>query len=96
MDVAEIVAYVATLFLLISYCYRTIKLRIFQILGGITNMIFAYMILDSSPSARSIIFSNIIYLAINTVQLFREINRELIKKYKRTYSFYKINKILKK
>lgn len=76
MELAEIISYIATLFLLISYCYRTVKLRIFQILGGSTNILFAYMILDASPSARSIIVSNIIYLAINIVQLFREIERE--------------------
>jgi hypothetical protein len=34
------------------------------------------MILDASPSARSIIVSNIIYLVINVIQLFREIERE--------------------
>jgi len=76
MELAEIVSYTATLFLLISYCCRTVKLRIFQILGGSTNILFAYMILDASPSARSIIISNIIYLVINIVQLFREIERE--------------------
>lgn len=76
MEIAEIVSYIATLFLLISYCCRTVKLRIFQIFGGITNIIFAEMILDASPSARSIIISNIIYLTINIIQLFREIKRE--------------------
>lgn len=76
MELAEIISYIATLFLLISYCCRTIKLRIFQVLGGSTNILFAYMILDASPSARSIIISNIIYLGINIVQLFREIDRK--------------------
>ena len=73
MDLPEIVSYMATALLLVSYCYRTVKLRVFQILGGLANMTFAYMILDSSPSARSIIVSNIIYLVINAVQLYREI-----------------------
>ena len=76
MELAEIISYIATGFLLISYCCRTVKLRIFQIFGGIANMIFAYMILDASPSARSIIVSNIIYLIINVIQLYREIQRE--------------------
>ena len=76
MELAEIISYIATLFLLISYCCRTVKLRIFQVLGGSMNILFAYMILDASPSARSIIISNIIYLGINIVQLFREIDRK--------------------
>ena len=76
MELAEIISYLATLFLLISYCCRTVKLRVFQIFGGIANIIFAWMIMEASPSARSIIISNIIYLAINIVQLFREIKRE--------------------
>lgn len=80
MELAEIISYLATLFLLISYCFRTVKLRIFQILGGSTNIIFAYMILDQSTSARSIIISNIIYLIINIIQLFNEIKREQIEK----------------
>lgn len=75
MDLSEIVSYVATLFLLISYCCRTVKLRIFQIIGCSTNILFACMILNASPSARSIIVSNIIYLIINIIQLFREIER---------------------
>ena len=82
MELAEIISYIATGFLLISYCCRTIKLRIFQIFGGIANMIFAYMILEASPSARSIIISNIIYLIINIIQLFREIQRKKRKKRK--------------
>lgn len=80
MELAEIISYLATLFLLISYCFRTVKLRIFQILGGITNIIFAYMILEQSTSARSIIISNIIYLIINVIQLFNEIRRERLEK----------------
>lgn len=82
MELAEIISYLATLFLLISYCFRTVKLRIFQILGGITNIIFAYMILEQSTSARSIIISNIIYLIINVIQLFNEIRRERLEKQK--------------
>ena len=76
MELAEIISYLATLFLLISYCCRTVKLRVFQIFGGIANIIFAWMIMEASPSARSIIISNIIYLAINIVQIFKEIKRE--------------------
>jgi hypothetical protein len=83
MELEEIISYIATGFLLISYCCRTVKLRLFQIFGGIANMIFAYMILDSSPSARSIIISNIIYLTINTIQLFREINLEIQERHER-------------
>jgi len=82
MELAEIISYLATFLLLISYCCRTVKLRIFQIFGGIANIIFAYMILDQSPSARSIIISNIIYLGINFVQLFREIKIAKQEKYK--------------
>lgn len=75
MELAEIIFYLATLLLLISYCCRTVWLRLFQILGGCANIIFASMILEQSLSARSIIFSNIAYLLINIVQLFRELRR---------------------
>lgn len=75
MELAEIISYLATFFLLISYCCRTVWLRVFQILGCCTNIIFACLILDSITSARSIIFANIAYLAINIVQLFREMHR---------------------
>jgi hypothetical protein len=87
MEFAEIISYIATGFLLISYCCRTVKLRIFQLIGIIFNLIFAWMILDQSPSARSIIVSNIIYFIINFIQLFRELdrlnNRDENKKYKK-------------
>jgi len=75
MELAEIISYIATLFLLISLCCRTVWLRIFQIFGCFANMTFAYMILEQSISARSIIYSNIIYLIINIVQLYRELKR---------------------
>lgn len=76
MELAEIISYIATGLLLISYCCRTVWLRVFQIFGCSTNMLFAYLILEQSISARSIIYSNIIYLTINIVQLFREIKRK--------------------
>ena len=76
MELAEIISYIATGLLLISYCCRTVWLRIFQILGGLANIIFAAMILEQSISARSIIYSNIIYLIINAIQLFKELRRK--------------------
>lgn len=76
MELSEIISYLATLFLLVSYCCRTVKLRIFQLIGGSLNILFACMILDESKSARSIIVANVIYFTINLVQLYREIKRE--------------------
>lgn len=76
MELAEIVSYIATGLLLISYCCRTVWLRVFQIFGGVANIIFAAMILEQSISARSIIYSNIIYLTINIIQFFRELKRK--------------------
>lgn len=75
MEFAEIVSYIATLFLLISLCCRTVWLRIFQILGCCTNILFGIMILNQSISARSIVFANIVYLGINVIQFFRELKR---------------------
>ena len=75
-QIAEIISYIATLFIIISYCCRTVWLRVFQIVGGAANLMFGYMILESAPSARSIIIANIIYLIINVVQLCRELDRE--------------------
>lgn len=76
IELAEVISYLATGFLLISYCCRTIKLRLFSLIGIVLNIWFAYLILDQSPSARSIIVSNMIYFIINFVQLFREIRRK--------------------
>lgn len=75
MELSEIISYLATLFMLISYCCRTFWLRIFTIIGISLNMTFAYMILDKSISPRSIIISGVIYLIINFVQLINEYKR---------------------
>lgn len=76
MELAEIVSYAATLFMLAGYLCRTVWLRVFTLLGCTLNALFAWMIIDQSLSARSIIVSNAIYAAINFVQLFREIKRK--------------------
>lgn len=75
METPEIISYLATLLMLIAYCCRTVWLRVFSIIGISMNMLFAYLILDQSLSARSIIVSGILYLIINIVQLFNEIRR---------------------
>ena len=72
MDVAEVVSYSATLFVLLGYACRGFWLRVFSIVGCLLNMTFAFLILSQSQSARSIIISNIIYIAINVFHLKKE------------------------
>lgn len=72
MELSEWIYYLGTFLFVVSYCCRTFWLRIFQIIGGIFNTSFALMILESSPSARAMIISNIIFMAINIFQAFRE------------------------
>lgn len=76
MEIAEIVSYTATLFMLVGYLCRTVWLRVFTLMGCILNATFAWMIIGQSISARSIIVSNGVYTIINLVQLFREIKRK--------------------
>lgn len=74
--ITEVIYYLGTILFIISYCCRTFWLRVFQIIGGIFNTIFAFIILSSSPSARAMIISNIIFMVINVIQAFREKIRE--------------------
>ena len=62
--------------MLVGYLCRTVWLRVFALAGCALNALFAWMIIDQSISARSIIVSNVIYAGINLVQLFREIRRK--------------------
>lgn len=82
MEIAEIIYYIGTIFLLISYCCKELWLRIFQIFGCIGSTIFAILILNSSPSARGMIISNCVYLVINILVLIKRIKEEKIKKIK--------------
>ena len=75
MEAAEVISYTATAFMLLGYLCRTVLLRAFTFLGCILNMVFALMIVEQSPSARSIIISNAIYAVINFIQLFMELMR---------------------
>ncbi len=76
MELAEIISYLATLFMLLGYAHRTVWLRVYTLVGCALNTLFAYMIIEQSTSARSIIVSNVIYAIINAIQLYREIERK--------------------
>lgn len=81
MEIAEIIYYIGTLFLLISYCCKELWLRIFQLFGCIGSTIFAILIFQSSPSARGMIISNCIFLIINIVVLIKRIKEKKLNFY---------------
>ena len=76
MELSEVIYYLGTILLIISFCCRGFWLRVYQIIGIIFNTIFACMIVSSSPSARAMIISNIIFYIINSNHLIREKKRE--------------------
>lgn len=67
--ILDIICYSGTAFTLLSYCFRTLKLRIFLLCGNTVNIIWA--ILDHQIP---ILISNILYLIINIFGLFKELN----------------------
>lgn len=83
--ILELICYIGTAFTLISYCFRTLKLRIFLLCGNIVNIIWA-ILANQIP----ILVSNILYFIINFIGLIKEINVNKTKK-----EFRKLNPIYK-
>lgn len=81
----EIICYAGTLLTLVSYCFRTLKLRIFLTAGNVVNIVWA-VLANQTP----IFISNILYLAINLVGLLKEIRvNEMKKKFRSLNPIYK-------
>ena len=73
--ILEIICYSGTGFTLLSYCFRTIKLRMFLIIGNILNIVWAFL-----EKQFPILVSNILYIIINIFGLVKELNVNEIKK----------------
>lgn len=73
--ILNIICYAGTGFTLLSYCFRTLKLRVFLICGNVVNIVWAILV-NQVP----ILISNILYLAINVFGFFKEIQVNRTKK----------------
>lgn len=73
--ILDIICYLGTALTLISYCCRTLMLRVFVISGNVVNIIWA-LLANQMP----IVYSNILYLIINIIGLIREIHVNKTKK----------------
>ena len=71
----DAICYLGTLLTLVSYCFRTVKLRVFVICGNIVNIIWA--ILDNQ---QAILISNLLYLSVNAWGLRKELKVHSVKK----------------
>lgn len=81
----EIICYAGTLLTLVSYCFRTLKLRIFLTAGNVVNIVWAIL-----ANQEPILVSNILYLVINLVGLFKEIRvNETKKRFRALNPIYK-------
>ena len=83
--ILNIICYVGTGFTLLSYCFRTLKLRIFLICGNAVNIVWA-ILANQVP----ILVSNVLYLAINIYGLIKEIKVNDTKK-----KFRELNPVFK-
>ena len=73
--ILNIICYVGTGFTLLSYCFRTLKLRVFLICGNAVNIVWS-ILAKQTP----ILVSNLLYLGINIYGLFKEIRVNETKK----------------
>ncbi len=73
--ILNIVCYIGTGFTLLSYCFRTLKLRIFLICGNLVNIIWA-IFAKQTP----ILVSNVLYIGINIYGLIKEVKVNETKK----------------
>lgn len=73
--ILNIICYAGTALTLLSYCFRTLKLRIFLVCGNVVNIIWA-VLAKQTP----ILVSNILYLGINIFGLVKEVRVNVIKR----------------
>lgn len=73
--ILDVICYSGTGLTLLSYCFRTIKLRVFLLIGNIVNIIWA-ILANQFP----VLISNILYVIINVFGLIKELNVNEIKK----------------
>ena len=73
--ILNIICYTGTGLTLLSYCFRTLKLRILLLCGNVVNILWA-VLAKQTP----ILVSNILYLGINIYGLVKEIRVNETKK----------------
>lgn len=73
--ILNIICYTGTGLTLLSYCFRTLKLRILLLCGNVVNILWA-VLAKQTP----ILVSNILYLGINIFGLIKEIRVNETKK----------------
>jgi hypothetical protein len=81
----NVICYSGTALTLLSYCFRTLKLRILLICGNVVNIVWS-ILAKQSP----ILISNILYLVINIFGLLKELRVNVTKK-----EFRKLNPYFK-
>lgn len=81
--ILDIICYVGTAFTLLSYCFRTLKLRVLLIFGNFVNIVWSVL-----AKQYPILVSNILYITINIFGLLKELEVNRTKK-----EFRKLNPV---